>query len=190
MAEDSENQTFTDAPTQQVEANEEEIQGLEPVERPEYNGPEAISWTASEFIAHEKSAGWYFTVLMVAVLISAGVYLITKDFVSVAVVIVAGLVLAYFGSHKPRELEYKLDRGGLIISQKNYHYDHFRSFALVNEGAFTSIIFMPLKRFAPPISIYYAPEDEERIVALLSSHLPVEEHNRDVVDRLMHRIRF
>lgn len=190
MAEDSENSSATQAPTQIEESNEPEITGLEPVERPAYDGPEAISWTASEFIAHEKSAGWYLAVISVAALISAVVYLITRDYVSVAVVIAAGLILAYYGSHKPRELNYKLDRGGLIIGQKIYHYDHFRSFSLIQEGAFTSITFMPLKRFAPPISIYYAPEDEARITALLSTHLPVEQHKRDAVDKLMHRIRF
>ncbi len=61
---------------------------------------------------------------------------------------------------------------------------------MVPEGAFSSVVFMPLKRFAPPRTIYYAPEDEDRIVGLLVNRLPLEEHRADAVDGLMRRIRF
>jgi len=152
--------------------------------------PESISWTASEFVAHDKSAGWYLMLMIGALIISAGIYFITKDFISVAVVVVAAILLAIFGSHKPRQLDYRLDKKGVTISQKYFPYDHFRTFSLVPEGAFTSIVFMPLKRFAAPISIYYAPKDEEKIVDLLSKRLPFEERRRDAIESLMHRIRF
>jgi hypothetical protein len=49
---------------------------------------------------------------------------------------------------------------------------------------------MPLKRFATLTTVYYAPEDEDKIVNLLSKHLPLEEHKLDAVDHLMQRIRF
>ena len=152
--------------------------------------PDSITWTASEFVAHDKSAGWYFALAVSAALISALVYLITKDVISVAVVVVAALLLGVYGSHKPRELEYRLDEHGIGIAHKYYSFDQFRSFSVRAEGAFTSIIFMPLKRFAPPISIYYAPDDEDKIMAALSSRLPFEEARRDAVDNLMRRIRF
>jgi hypothetical protein len=126
--------------------------------------PDSITWTASEFIAHEKSAGWY-TMLALATAIIAGiVYLITRDYISVGVVVVAGIILGAYAAHEPRQLEY--------------------------EGAFSSITFMPLKRFSPPISIYYAPEDEDRIVTLLSDKLPIEQRRLDAVDNLMRKIRF
>jgi hypothetical protein len=40
---------------------------------------------------------------------------------------------------------------------------------VVPEGAFNSIVFMPLKRFAVPLSIYYDPKDEDKIIAVLSA---------------------
>jgi hypothetical protein len=154
------------------------------------DGDDVINWTASEFIAHQKSAGWYLSLALGAIIAAALVYLLTKDKISTAVVLLGAFVLGFYGARKPRQLEYHLDSRGVKIGQKYYSYSGFRSFAVVPEGAFSSIIFMPLKRFAPLTTIYYAPADEEQIVRLLSSILPVQEYRHDVVDQLMKRIRY
>lgn len=152
--------------------------------------PDSITWTASEFIAHDKSGGWYMALAVVTAAVGGLVYLITRDYISVGVVVVAGLLLGTYGARQPRQLQYQLNDHGLAIGPKTYTFDQFRSFSVVSEGAFSSITFMPLKRFAPPISIYYAPEDEEKIVNLLSQALPIEQRRLDAVDNLMRKIRF
>jgi hypothetical protein len=149
-----------------------------------------ITWTASEFVAHEKSAGWYTLLLTGAAIFAAVVYLLTKDFISTAVVLVAAILLAVFGSHTPREQQYMIDNQGIGIGPKHYSFDDFKSFAVASEGAFSSLVFMPLKRFAIPLTVYYAPKDEERILNVVSTQLPLEEHRLDAVDNLMRRIRF
>ncbi len=152
--------------------------------------PTTISWTASEFVAHEKSSGWYGLLGLATLVLAAFVYLISRDAVSVAVVIVGAIFLGIYAASKPRQLEYKLDHQGLNIDTKHWSYSEFRSFSVVPEKAFSSIIFMPLKRFAVPITIYYAPEDEDKILNLLAERLPFEQPPRDAVDSLMRRIRF
>jgi hypothetical protein len=61
---------------------------------------------------------------------------------------------------------------------------------VVPEGAFSSIVFMPLKRFAPLTTIYYAPEDESKIITILTDRLPFEERKAAAIDSLMKRVRF
>lgn len=151
---------------------------------------DGISWTASEFVAHQKSGGWYALLTLGAVVIAALVWLVTKDVVSSVVILFAAFVFGFYAKRQPRELAYRLDGGGLTIAQKLYPYANFRSFGVVDEGAFSSIVFMPLKRFAPLVTIYYAPEDEEAIVGLLSDRLPMENRQKDALERLMWRIRF
>lgn len=162
----------------------------EPPEPYNENDPQSLAWTASEFIAHDKSAGWYIGLAIGTVALAAIAFLLTRGLVSVGVIIVAGILLGVYGRHSPRELEYRIGSRGIDIGQKIYAYDEFKSFAVVQEGAFSSIVFMPLKRFAVPITMYYAPEDEEQIVAILSDRLPFEKHRHDAVDSLMRRIRF
>lgn len=149
-----------------------------------------VIWTASEFIAHNKSLGWYSLLALAAVALAALVYLLTKDLVSVSIIIFVALVLGVAAKRKPRVLNYQLNGSGIAIGQKFYAYHEFRSFSVMQEGAFSSIMFIPLKRFMPTISIYYDPQDEERIVQMLSYYLPLENHTRDAVDSLIHHIRF
>jgi hypothetical protein len=184
-------------PAPQPPAAEPEPESDPEPETPEPDPPAApaedaasIAWTASEFIAHAKSFGWYAALGLAAIIAAAGIYFLTKDFISAGVIIVAAFFLGFYAGHKPRELEYRLDGAGLAIGQKHFTYDQFRSFSVVPEGAFSSIVFMPLKRFAVPTTIYYAPEDEDRIVSLLGSRLPMENKGHDAIDRLMHRIHF
>jgi hypothetical protein len=149
-----------------------------------------ISWTASEFVAHEKSAGWYFGLALAGAAIAGLVFLITRDYISAVVVLVGTFALGVLGSKKPKQQQYVLGPRGLTAGQKQYDYSAFKSFAVVPEGAFSSIVFMPLKGFAPLTTIYYPPEDERKITDLLAQHLPFEEHKLDAVDHLMQRIRF
>ena len=149
-----------------------------------------IAWTASEYIAHHKSSGWYATLGGSALVGTFLVWLITKDKISAAVVLFGALVFGIYAGRQPRQLEYCLDGSGLTIGSKFYAYDTFRSFSVVAEGAFSSIVFMPLKRFATAVSIYYAPQDEAAIVELLAVRLPSEDRGKDPIDRLMSRIRF
>jgi hypothetical protein len=151
---------------------------------------QSITWTASEFIAHSKSFGWYAGLALAAIMAAALIFYLTKDRISAAVILGAAFLLGIYGGHKPRELQYQLDQRGLTIGSRHFTYDHFRCFSVLPEGAFSSIVFMPLKRFAVTTTIYYAPEDEDKIVSLLGTHLPLEERGHDAIDRLMHRIHF
>jgi hypothetical protein len=149
-----------------------------------------ITWTASEFIARHKSTQWYILLTLGTVLLTGGIYLLSKDFITVGAIVIALILFGVAAGRKPRVLTYHLNIGGLGIAQKFYPYAAFKSFSLIEEGAFSSITLLPLKRFMPPISIYYDPEDEDHIVSILSQHLPLENRPADPVEGLMKRIRF
>jgi hypothetical protein len=105
-------------------------------------------------------------------------------------VIVAAIFLAVAAARKPRVLEYRVDDAGLSIGPKLYTYDQFKSISVIDEGAVPSIHLLPLKRFQPVLTIYFAPTDEDGVVGVLSARLPIEERGIDPIDRFMHRIRF
>lgn len=151
---------------------------------------QTVSWTASEFIAHQKTAGWYGILAVVSLILAVSIYLLTKDFITTGFVIFGAAILGYYASRQPRELNYQINENSVVIGAKSYGYDEFRSFSIMTEGAFSSIIFMPLKRFAPLRAIYFAPEHEDQIIGILMPRLPFEEHSHDLIDKLMLRIRF
>lgn len=151
---------------------------------------ETVSWTASEYVSHDKNAGWYTLVVVTSVVVAAVVFLLTKDYVSPVVVVVLGVAFAAFGARKPQVLEYAIDNTGVRIGQKHYPYELYRTFSVIEEDAVRSILLMPMQRFNLPISLYYDPADEVRIIEALGAHLPHEDRKPAAVDNFMRRIRF
>jgi hypothetical protein len=149
-----------------------------------------VSWSASEFVDHEKNSSWFMGLAGITLLAVVIIYLITHDLVTSVVIIMAAALFGVTAHRKPRTLQYQLDHVGVSIGDKSYSYDVFKSFSVLEEGAFNSIQLMPLKRFMPPISLYYPPENEEQIVTMLGSYLPHEDRTHDPIDKLMRKVRF
>ncbi len=149
-----------------------------------------VSWTASEFIAHQKSPGWYLALLLTIVAVAGLALILTKDWVSSITILVVGILFAAIASKKPRQLSYQLNNEGITIGEKLYPYGMFKSFAVLRDGAIGCINLMPLKRFMPDLSIYYPPEEEENIVNALAASLPHDQREEHSFDRLMKKIRF
>lgn len=167
--------------------------GSENGPNPQQPAPEVediITWTASEFIEHNKGFGWYALLALATIVLAGLIFLLTRDKMTTTVVIVAGIIFGVYAARKPRTLNYRLDAHGLTIGEKFYDYGQFRSFTVVREGIFSSVDFMPLKRFMPILTIYYEPKDEPKIARLLSERLPTDFRKRDWFEQLMHQIRY
>lgn len=152
---------------------------------------EAITWTASEYIAHHKSPLWFVVLGIAAVVASLGVYFITDgDIVSTIVVLLVAIIFGAYAARKPRVQQYAVSPAGVTIGSRTYGFDVIKSFSVIDEGPFASITFMPMQRFMPVISIYFDPQDEDRIVTFLAQYLPMEQRNHDAIDRLMRKLKF
>lgn len=149
-----------------------------------------IEWTASEYIANPKSSGWFGLLMLGSVVLAAVVYVITRDFVSTGVIIFLAIIVGVFAARQPKTLTYKIDNTGVHIGERHFPYDTFKFFSIGYEHAIGFISLMPLRRFMPPLTIHYSPQDEERIAETLANYLPYEEHKLDAVDAITRRLRF
>lgn len=150
----------------------------------------AVSWTASEYIAHQKGSGWWFAFIAIVLLIGAAAYVVTRDIVSVIAIVGVAAMFGYYARRPPVVQQYSITSQGVHIGEKLYAFAELKSFTVVHQGAFASIEFRPLKRFMPYIPMYYAPDQEEAIMDTLTQYLPYEERPEDPIDRLMQKIRF
>jgi hypothetical protein len=149
-----------------------------------------VSWTASEYISHAKGTSWFMLLGIGLFLLVGVVYLLTKDIFASIGVGVAGVAFAAFSVRPPRVLDYAINENGIQIGSRFYSYHEFKSFSVMHDGPLPSILLMPLKRFLPPITVFYEPQSEEQIIEVLSAYLPHESKQPDAVDKLMSRIRF
>jgi hypothetical protein len=152
--------------------------------------PEELSWEASEYIQHHKPAFWYIGFFGIGLVISGLIYLLLHDWIAIIVVIVMFAALFVYGVRKPRTLRYVIHGSGISVGEKSFLFSSFRSFSLTHDQGVPSITFIPLQRFALPLTVYFAPEDADRIADALSAHLPYEEHQPDMIDKLSHYLRF
>src|SRR3989344_3506321 len=149
-----------------------------------------VTWTASEYINHAKGPAWYLVLIAGTILLAVGIYFITKDYFASGAIAIVGMIVGVFSTHKPNQVSYELSSSGLKAGEKVYPLSLFRSFALIREGVLSSINLIPIKRFMPPLSIYFDPSDEQKIISVLGEHLPLEEGGLDPIERLSRRLRF
>jgi hypothetical protein len=148
-----------------------------------------VSWTASEYIDHARGSGWYAMLIVVTLALAAGAYLL-KDILAAAIIIALGAVVAMSAKRRPQQLQYTVSDNGLSIGQKSYSYSQFRSFAVIHEGQLSSLVFVPIKRLLPPLSIYFDDNDEDKVLAIVGQHLPLEQRDPDRMDKLTRRLKF
>ena len=151
---------------------------------------QTISWTASEYIVHEKSMGWHGILFGAAAVLAVAVFLISHDKLAVIVIVASAFAMSSYAKKKPSEKNYALNDTGITIDGQFYSYSEFRSFSVVEEGALDSIWLKRLNRLTPTIVMYFPPEDEEKIQTKLEMYLPFESRNLDLIDRFTKRIRF
>lgn len=151
--------------------------------------PKTIAWQASEYIEHHHGAGWFLALAAVTAGLAALVYIVAKDKIAAGFIVILGVIVAVFASHKPDQARYEITAAGLSVNDKIYRYGDYKSFAVIREGALNSVNLFPLKRFMPPVSAYFEPADESKIVDALGNYLPYEERRLDAIDRLSRRLR-
>lgn len=148
----------------------------------------SISWNASEFMPHKKNGRWYFLLVFVILIIAAGVYFLTKDIFSVVVIGLVVIVLGAIAGMQPRVLSYTISPHGIQVSKKQFTFDYFRSFSIIDDPVLPSIHLIPQKRFTAPITIYFAHTDGDKIIQILGDYLPFEHKEPDMIDKLIVRL--
>lgn len=149
---------------------------------------EPVTWTAHEYLHQEKGAMWFilFTVIML-VLIGLSIWQQAWSFT--ALIVVIAIVVFVYLRRPPRELTYSLSEEGLMVDQKLYKYESFKSFGIIRDGEEFSVMLIPTQRLQPGVTVYFPEEAGEDIVDVLGSVLPMKDLKLDMVDRLVRMLR-
>ena len=174
-------QNYSEQPTPQVTPPEQTNQAQQLFE---------VRWSATEYISHHHGSGWYLLLGLSAVIVGAAFYFFTKDFFAAGSIFMIAIIVAIYAGRPPKTVEYALNSQGLQIGQKFYPYNLFRSYSIIQDGGMLSLMFVPIKRFMPPLAAYFTPQEGDKILDILGEFLPHEENKLDAVERLSRRLRF
>ena len=169
------------------EAAEGIDQGSTPEKPPIDTTP--VHWKASEYVHGEKNWIWFsLFALVVIAFVTVDLLFIKSYTFSVLVIVMAAAVLVY-AQRPAKEVDYTLSIDqGLYIGDKLYHFSDFKAFGLIKDEGQHSIMLIPIKRFAPGVSVYFPDEVGERVVDILGARLPMENMKLDVIDVIVRKL--
>jgi len=148
-----------------------------------------FSWQAPEGLPVSRSAGWYIVfAVVVLVLVLLAIFVIKSVTFAILVPIMAVSVLVLTGK-PPRIINYSVSPKGVYVADKLYDFSEFRSFGVIKEQQLSSAILIPVKRFAPGLTLYFNDQDGEQIVDMLGARLPMQEVKVDALEKFIRLIR-
>ena len=148
-----------------------------------------IDWHASEYVHHDKGAMWLIILGVIAV-VGAGVAIFFGQWLFAALIAVMAVAFGVYGFRQPKEMQYQLTDRKLLINDKTYSLAAFRAFVVIPDGTSYSALLIPVKRFMPALTIYFAEADGEKIIDILGAHLPMEDAQPDPIEAFMRKLRF
>ena len=166
------------------------------VGEPENKVPEQIlyQWQAPEFAYTQKPIGWYLAVLaFFAGLCVLAFFFIGSNlqkYVTIGLLAVMAVAAVVWASRRPKVLSYVVSNYGITINAKKYNFDDFRAFYQYMDYNQASIDLVPSKRFGTMVSMPLATPEADEIVETIAYMVPEVEHQEDVVDRIVRRLRF
>jgi hypothetical protein len=149
---------------------------------------EAIHWTASEAIDHQRGFWWYFVVSLIAALI-VGLSIWLKQWTTGGLALIILVTIIFIGRKPVRQINYTLTGEGLFVEDKLRPYSEFRAFGVRQDGPLWSIVLIPVKRFGMSTTMFITEDQGEKIVDAIGRVLPMENVQPDLVDRVIRRLK-
>lgn len=157
---------------------------------PQTENTSELTWTAAEYVHHEKDSAWYGAFTLGAIVLTAAIFFFTKDIISTAVVALAVGSLAFISARKPRQETYTLEREYLHVGAKSYSLQDFKAFTVDEESPILNVTLLPLRRLLPAITVYVDELHEQDVLDYFADFLPSEPHKIDAIDRILRRLHF
>jgi hypothetical protein len=147
-----------------------------------------IQWQAPEYVQERRSPWWFIGFWIVAVLLMVVAFFVLRSWSFALLVPAMAAALMIYSHRPPRILNYVLSGKGIYINEKLHPMSEFRSFGIMRDEAIPSIMFIPIKRFRPALTIHFPEEIGEAVVDFLGHQIPMQELKLDVFDQIIRKL--
>jgi hypothetical protein len=138
-----------------------------------------IRWEAPEFEHRPKTAGWYWTTVVIAVVLLA-LAIWQKSFLFALFIIIAEVLVIVWGAIEPPTVKFELTDKGLRVGERRYYpMRELHSFSADSEGildpAYPEVVIRFRHHFRTPLRIKAPMSWLPEVRRELQAHIP-EEH--------------
>jgi hypothetical protein len=155
----------------------------------EKNNSILLSWTAPEFIKHEKSAGWFWALGIIGVALVV-VSLMMQNYLFILIVILAAFLIYIQAKKRPTNIRVTLTNKGIIINDKEYAYSDLRSFWIFEEPEIECLSLISKKLTQPQIQIPFGEQNPKKIREILIKFITEKEQEEPLIDAIARKIKF
>jgi hypothetical protein len=136
-----------------------------------------LHWQAPEFVKYEKTILWDIGILVIAALFAIwGLW--KGDITIIALAVLAGGLLWYFGKKEPRDLSFDIRTDGIQVGELIYRYGNFASFWIFHDPPhINELVLRNKKNVAPLVHINLGDQDPEKVKKALKGLLKEKEES-------------
>ena len=154
-----------------------------------FDAAQPLSWTAPEGLQEERGFIWYSWFIVITVALVAIAIFVFKSTTFAVLIPVMALSIILLISKPPRMIHYSINHEGILVGDQFHLFSEFRGFGVIAEHRQPSVLLLPVKRFAPGLTLYFSETDGEKIVDMLGNRLPMQQIKPDAIEKLLRMIK-
>ncbi|MBI3232302.1 MAG: hypothetical protein HYZ51_04460 [Candidatus Doudnabacteria bacterium] len=151
----------------------------------------SISWQALEFKHYEKNAGWYVTLVSIAILIAGFFIIVQQDYFAAITIMILAALIVYFSRQKPEIVEIHLTSKGLHTGNLHIPYKQIKHFWMVDKEPHKTVNFETSTFVNRLMIVELDEQDPEEVRQFLLAYLP-EHHETEptLSQKVIHWLKF
>src|SRR3989344_982825 len=150
-----------------------------------------ISWQAPEFKHYEKNAGWYITLIAIAVLIVGFFVILQRDYFAGITIAILTAAIVYFSRQKPEIVEIHLTNKGVHHGPIHIPYKQIKHFWVVDHEHHRTVNFETSTYLNRLMVVELEDQDPVEVREFLLAYFPEHEDTEPTVtQRLIHWLKF
>jgi hypothetical protein len=149
-----------------------------------------FKWSAASIRDRKRKFTWYMGLILISIAVSVAFYFLTHDIITIVILMISVILIAYYGVKKPRKINYTIEGSNLTINDRRYDLNNYKYFVLNDRSHGGDISLIPLKRFSPSINLNFSNQDYDELINNLGNFMPMEQKESDFFDSLLRYIGF
>lgn len=149
-----------------------------------------ISWKALEYKQKEKTADWYWAVIIIAIAIVV-ISIFIQNILFAVLVVISTYILLSFSINTPRTIDVSINQKGITVDKDMYPFVTLESFWVdVSDTENQKILLKSQKIMMPLITIPLEEKDHLDVREFLLQYLKEEEMHEPVSKKIMDKLGF
>ncbi len=152
-----------------------------------------VTWSSPEYHHYDKDIGWFWITGIITAIIF-GVAIWQSNFLFAVFILIAGMLMMFWGNRSPEVLNFILNEKGLdMVGKRFYPFDDLDGYAILPTYEHEDLSHLVLKekgRIKGYVKIIVANQKCEEIDNFLSKYLKVIEHDDSMTEHISRMLKF